>query len=281
MLPTPPASVQSLPVEAKSPNHVDYYSLHLNKAQFNLVLITCAVNMLNVLYDNVDVAAGNNKVRFFVVELLRRLKTLIQLLQVACWYLVKLIQRRDGDDLPADPRKLFLGCVILALKFNQDYNYSFKLWLKICGMGSTAASTAAGVESFDVAQLRALERTVLKLLGFNCYLNGRKYENWCNILLIFGYDFIHTHIVATGTIDWEPVEVVGEKLTKWKRFFSHSFNPMTLELVKVDFRSYYQQQMGSKVVLKTSPSLFTTSAKRCRDEIMNQPSSSKRRCVQH
>lgn len=276
MLPTPPASVESLPLEAKSPNHAEYYSLHLNKSQFNLVLITCAVNLLQVLYDDSKVDGGHSKVRFFVVELLRRLKTLIQLLQVACWYLVKLVQRRDGDDLPADPRKLFLGCIILALKFNQDYNYSFKLWLKICGMGASSTDS----ESFDVAQLRALERQVLKLLGFNCYLNGRKYENWCNILLIFGYDFIHTHNVATGTIDWEPVVIVGEKLKKWRRFFTHSFNPQTLELVKVDFRSYYQQQMGSKVVLKGSPSLFTSSTKRCRDEIVTLLTA-KRRCVQH
>ncbi|KAK6456016.1 uncharacterized protein RJT20DRAFT_95858 [Scheffersomyces xylosifermentans] len=259
---TPPPTSTSSPIskkEVQSPNHFKYYTNHLNKTQFNLILINCSINLVKILYkDSVDV----KDMRFFVIEILRRSKTSIQSLQLACYYLFKLI--KDGKNVANDPllkdyKKLFLGLIILASKFNQDSNYAFKSWLKICGIKDDD-------QKVNLKTLREVETKCLGLLNYDLYLNGLPYENWCNILIIFGYDFISYQVVndqdGENEIHWESNDVsIANKLSKWNTFF-RSLNVNNLNVVKINFNSYYANQMDKKIFVNgkdtqgSIPSLF-------------------------
>lgn len=226
----------STPSEHYSPNNLKYYNDHLNKSQFNLILINCSLNLLKLIYPDHDFDAS--KARFFIIEILRRSKTSIQTLQICCYYMFKIIS--TGKEVPACPRKLFLGLVILASKFNQDHNYSFKSWLKICGCKTEDDSI------LNLQALREVEMQCLKLLDYNLYINGSKYENWCNVLLIFGYDFISLHQVNLGVMTWcSDNESVG-KLERWLKFMTR-LDDNLLKVVKVNFKQYYSNQIGTKV----------------------------------
>lgn len=226
-----------------SPNNFKYYNDHLNKTQFNMILINSSINLLKLLYPDLDEKKLN--LRFFMIELLRRSKTTIQSLQIACYYLVKIY--RENDTRPAMcPKKLFLGMIIIASKFNQDANYSFRTWLKICGCGGNSAG-----QDFDVQTLRKIERDCLQLLEYRCYINNMTYENWCNMLLIFGYDFIKLHKVFDSEIVWDSDgKSVQSKLFKWSKFLS-KFNIGVLDSTKIRFSDYYISQVGHKVLFYT------------------------------
>lgn len=263
-LPTPENSPLVLP------NNFKYYNCHLNKSQFNNILIHCVVNLLKITYgENIgDVA----KLKFFIVEILKRSKTSIQVLQLTCWYIMRLLHS-NSEDLPSDPRKLFLGMVIIASKFNQDYNYSFKSWLKICGIGES--------HTFNLSSLKALEITCLGLLNYELCLNNLKYENWCNILVIFGYDFLKLHLVTSDSsqlIWYSENDDIEPKLLKWKKFFKFNLNMTCLSSVKIQFNNYYIHQLGKKIIFKSSmtstPSLFSN--KRCADEVAETEYDSKK-----
>ncbi|CAN3352894.1 hypothetical protein DICA1_A09406 [Diutina catenulata] len=264
MLMTPPSSAESSPL-MPLPNTARYYSASLHKSQFNLILINCGAHLLKILY-GAESSVPETKLRYFMVEVLRRSKTSIQTLQAACWYLLKAIKSgKISDELKAnpglaDPRKLFLAFVILASKFNQDYNYSFKSWLRICGVSPD--------NSFDVQKLRHLEQTALRLVDYQLCLNGAKYENWCNVLLIFGYDFIKSGSTS-GPLVWEDDATVVTKLDKWSKFFQ-GFNLDTLSHTRIDFATFYARKMGH------SKSLFAEPAKRCRDDSGMEPAT--KRC---
>lgn len=255
------------PLNAKEtvlPNNFKYYSHHLNKGQFNLILINCSINLVKVLYPEMD--ESKIKLRFFMVEILRRSKTSIQSLQITCFYLLKLIQRGKGDLLSC-PKKLFLGLLIIASKFNQDANYSFKTWLKICGCNNGTDANAKSDLNLQI--LRNLEVTCLGLLDYECYINNSKYENWCNILLIFGYDFIKFHKIYNNEIVWEAdLEVIAHKLVKWKKFLIN-LDISKLNVIKSSFSDYYISQYGKKVLLYDDaniPSLFDTRKRKFMDD---------------
>lgn len=243
------------PLAGFSPNHFKYYNANLDKHQFNQILVNATLNLVKVLYPTSKV-----NVRFFVVEILKRSKTSSQTLQVCCYYLYKLIKRIQlGEDcaLPPCPKKLLLGCLILASKFNQDHNYSLKSWLKICGCKEDGAV-------FNLQTLRTLEVQCLQLLNYELCLNGKKYENWCNILVIFAYDFIKFHQIsnASSTIVWDDDAVsINVKLIKWCKFLTH-MNDSLLKLVTISFGLYYNSQIGKKVQVEK---------KRWLDEDLPQP----------
>ncbi|EMG47916.1 G1/s-specific cyclin, putative [Candida maltosa Xu316] len=185
------SSSTSSPKITLSPNHHNYYTNHLNKAQFNSILINCSINLLKIIYKK---NLGDEKsIKMFIIEILRRSKTSIQTLQLACFYLFKIItktganeeKQEDNSSYYLDPKKLFLGLIIIASKFNQDYNYSFKSWCKICGLK----------EESNVKSLQKIEFEILQKLNYELSLINEKYENWCNLLLIFGYDFIKYQII--------------------------------------------------------------------------------------
>lgn len=229
----------STPSEHHSPNNLKYYNDHLNKSQFNLILINCALNLLKLIYPEHDF--DESKARFFIIEILRRSKTSIQTLQICCYYMFKIISTGREGQVPSCPKKLFLGMVILSSKFNQDHNYSFKSWLKICGCKDSNNS------SLNLQKLRNVEMQCLNLLDYNLYINNSKYENWCNVLLIFGYDFISVHQVNLGVLKWCSELETLSKLNRWLKFMTR-LDDDQLKDVKVNFKQYYSNQIGTKVV---------------------------------
>lgn len=258
---TPPPTNSSSPLNKETllPNNFKYYTKHLNKNQFNTILINCSINLMKILYhDEAEfrLPMDEKELKFFVVEILRRSKTSIQTLQLTCYYLVSLIKSTDSiskDPMLKNPKKLFLGLLILASKFNQDYNYSFKSWLKICGVAEQGASNADG---FNVQVLRQIEIKCLAALNYDTYLNGLNYENWCNILVIFGYDFIKFQLInnSTNNIYWELNDVkLQNKMQKWYRFFHDNLKVHNLKMIKVNFNNYYLNQVGKKILIQKKP----------------------------
>lgn len=244
------------------PNNYKYYNDHLNKSQFNLILINSSINLLKILYPNCDIDKLNLK--FFIIEILRRSKTSIQSLQICGYYIFKIIQNQaqenfKQEDLPDCPKKLFLGLVILASKFNQDHNYSFKSWLKICGCKNESDD-----KDLNLQNLRKIEINCLNLLNYQLYLNGLKYENWCNILIIFGYDFIKFHKINNelnvNELNWESDDLkINLKLIKWFKFLIN-MNEANLKSVRINFVDYYNNQLGKKVLVNYQD---LSSSKRC------------------
>lgn len=225
------------------PNNFKYYNSHINKNQFNSILVNSSINLLKIVYPNLDF--DKLKLKFFIVEILRRSKTSIQSLQICCYYIFKIIQTNDCQDnknLPNCPKKLFLGLIILASKFNQDHNYSFKSWLKICGCKNE-------VSYLNLKNLKAVEVQCLNILNYDLYINGLKYENWCNILIIFGYDFISLHklSLSSNEITWEHDAFKNNfNLLKWSKFLIN-LNEKNLNFVKIEFNDYYINQIGKKI----------------------------------
>lgn len=247
----------STPLEHHSPNQLKYYNDHLNKSQFNLILINCSLNLLKVIYSGKPIEEA--KLRFFIIEVLRRSKSSIQTLQIACYYMFRVINKEQKSPLPSCPKKLFLGLIILASKFNQDHNYSFKSWLRICGCKTEDDS------NLNLQKLRRTEVECLQLLDYNLFINSSKYENWCNVLLIFGYDFILLHEVQNGVMTWSDVKESTEKLDRWSKFLVR-LDDKQLKEVTVNFKEYYANQIGSKVVLSAPQKVNLLFNKRCHGE---------------
>ncbi|WPK27160.1 hypothetical protein PUMCH_004535 [Australozyma saopauloensis] len=237
-----PKSAVSSPEEHYSPKDLKYYNGHLNKAQFNLILINCSLNLLKLIYKDFDAA----KLRYFIVEVLRRSKTTTQSLQICCYYFYRIL-RGEQKNIPSCPKKLFLGMIILSSKFNQDHNYSFKTWLKICGCKEDDDTC-----TINLKKLKQVEIQCLELLDYNLYINTSKYENWCNVLLIFGYDFISLHQVSLGVMTWCNDQESTLKLDRWNKFLLRMDDKQLCE-ARVDFKHYYANLIGNKVVT-TAPS---------------------------
>ncbi|KAI3404135.2 PCL5 [Candida oxycetoniae] len=268
-------SSPSSPLSLASPNQHKYYNANLSKAQFNSILVTCAANLLKILYTK-DTTTTTTKVKqvetkAFIIEVLRRSRTSIQSLQLTCFYIYKLICSSCVIKLSA--HKLFLGLIIIASKFNQDYNYSLKSWCKICGVD--------GEERKNVQQLREIEISLLKSLNYELVLQSEKYDNWCNILLIFGYDFIKRQLIWDSTnseIVWDlEVSSNTSKITKWFKFFK-DLNIDNLNLLKISFESYFKSQMNQKVFV-VEHRLSLGNRKRCMQNdatlIFEQPEAKK------
>lgn len=272
-VPTPPSSeVSHRQTPSLSPINVKYYNDYLTKPQFNDLLVNCSINLLRMLYPTLDFK--KIKLRFFVVEILRRSKTSVQSLQLTCFYLLKILKKSEKV-LPQCPKKLFLGLLIIASKFNQDLNYLFKTWLKICGCNGQSSD-------LNLQVLKKVEVQCLQLLDYKCYINGLQYENWCNILAIFGYDFVKYHKCFSQELIWEAQpEIVEARTQKWKSFLS-KLNVDALFAAEVHFNDYYLNQIGKKVLLANEkvPTLFlqTGSKRQCGDAV---EVSSKRYKVSH
>lgn len=256
------------PAEHYLPNNLKYYNEHLNESQFNSILINCALRLLKLSYPDEE-DFEEHKLRFFIVELLRRSKTTTQSLQICCYYLFKIINK-SHDQVKLCPKKLFLGMLILASKFNQDHNYSFKTWLKICGCKQDDESS-----SLNLKKLKVAETHCLLLLNYELYINSIKYENWCNVLLIFGYEFISLHQVNLGVLTWCTKNQNAQKLCRWKRFLERMDDKL-LQDTKVQFKQYYANQIGTKVVTTPLPEVSLLFGKR---SLGADTSSNKRVCI--
>lgn len=226
------------------PNDHKYYQNNLDKNQFNLVLINSCINLIKLLYlKHDDVQINQSNLRYFIIEVLKRSKASIQNLQVLGFYLLKLIKNHDSN-LTKDYKKLFLGLLILASKFNQDCNYSFKTWLKIVGLKN---------DQENISNLKSLEINILSQLDYNCYINSSFYENWCNVLLIFGYDFIKLQEIyhSKSVLIWESdKDIIFNKLTKWNNFFKN-VNLSSFDSINIKFHLYYLNQFNQKVVVSS------------------------------
>jgi hypothetical protein len=245
---TPPTSSVPSPLATLSPNHHNYYTNHLNKAQFNSILINCSVNLLKILYTKKQQQPFDEKpLRVFILEILRRSKTSIQTLQLTSFYLYKLIVSKK-ESINLEPKKLFLGLIIVASKFNQDYNYSFRSWCKICGLH----------ENY-VANLRKIEFEILTKLDYELSLMNKKYENWCNLLLIFGYDFIKYQLINDDKNDIIWDDMILEKIASWHLFFGH-LNLDSLNAINVNFTDYFKNQLNKKVFIVDNESILKSSA---------------------
>lgn len=246
-----PKSTVSTPAEHYSPKDLKYYNEHLNKAQFNLILINCSLNLLKLIYKDFDQA----KLRYFIVEVLRRSKTTTQSLQICCYYFYRILNG-DQQNIPSCPKKLFLGMIILSSKFNQDHNYSFKTWLKICGCKEND-----DLCHLNLKKLKQVEIQCLELLDYNLYINTSKYENWCNVLLIFGYDFISMHQVALGVLTWCNDQESSGKLERWLKFLLR-MDDKQLSEARVNFKHYYANLIGNKVVTNVPSKIDSLFGKR-------------------
>lgn len=237
---TPPSSEFSSLSSSSTclPDNCHYYSKFLNKSCFNSLLTKCAVNLVRILYRKHDIPL----LQSFIVEILRRSKTSILLLQLTCYYLARLISLEQPIAIK-DEKKLFVGLLIIASKFNQDYNFSFKAWLKICGTNNNVTS---------IQGLRTVERECLKMLDYSIYLNGKQYENWCNALAVFGYDFVASHTVVNGQplLTWESYnpDICSKRFDKWSLFFEQ-YRSQSLGNSLINFESYFRLQVDSKVAI--------------------------------
>lgn len=252
---TPPTITSDLPTSTLSPNHHNYYTHYLNKAQFNSILVNCSINLLKILYKNQKF--DEKSIKLFIIEILRRSKTSIQSLQLSCFYIYKLIVAKQK--ITFDAKKLFLGLIIISSKFNQDYNYSFKSWCKICGLN----------ENSNVKQLVHIESTILQWLNYDLCLIGSKYENWCNLLLIFGYDFIQYQLIFDNRTEIVWNQEIKDKINSWQSFFNQ-LNLDNLNIINVNFNNYFNNQLNKKVFVvkdeqptllskkRSSTSLFDT-----------------------
>lgn len=252
---TPPTITSDLPTSTLSPNHHNYYTHYLNKAQFNSILVNCSINLLKILYKNQKF--DEKSIKLFIIEILRRSKTSIQSLQLSCFYIYKLIVAKQK--ITFDAKKLFLGLIIISSKFNQDYNYSFKSWCKICGLN----------ENSNVKQLVHIESTILQWLNYDLCLIGSKYENWCNLLLIFGYDFIQYQLIFDNRTEIFWNQEIKDKINSWQSFFNQ-LNLDNLNIINVNFNNYFNNQLNKKVFVvkdeqptllskkRSSTSLFDT-----------------------
>lgn len=252
---TPPTITSDLPTSTLSPNHHNYYTHYLNKAQFNSILVNCSINLLKILYKNQKF--DEKSIKLFIIEILRRSKTSIQSLQLSCFYIYKLIVAKQK--ITFDAKKLFLGLIIISSKFNQDYNYSFKSWCKICGLN----------ENSNVKQLVHIESTILQWLNYDLCLIGSKYENWCNLLLIFGYDFIQYQLIFDNRTEIVWNQEIKDKINSWQSFFNQ-LNFDNLNIINVNFNNYFNNQLNKKVFVvkdeqptllskkRSSTSLFDT-----------------------
>ena len=252
---TPPTITSDLPTSTLSPNHHNYYTHYLNKAQFNSILVNCSINLLKILYKNQKF--DEKSIKLFIIEILRRSKTSIQSLQLSCFYIYKLIVAKQK--ITFDAKKLFLGLIIISSKFNQDYNYSFKSWCKICGLN----------ENSNVKQLVHIESTILQWLNYDLCLIGSKYENWCNLLLIFGYDFIQYQLIFDNRTEIFWNQEIKDKINSWQSFFNQ-LNFDNLNIINVNFNNYFNNQLNKKVFVvkdeqptllskkRSSTSLFDT-----------------------
>ena len=196
-------------------------------------------------------------IKLFIIEILRRSKTSIQSLQLSCFYIYKLIVAKQK--ITFDAKKLFLGLIIISSKFNQDYNYSFKSWCKICGLN----------ENSNVKQLVHIESTILQWLNYDLCLIGSKYENWCNLLLIFGYDFIQYQLIFDNRTEIVWNQEIKDKINSWQSFFNQ-LNLDNLNIINVNFNNYFNNQLNKKVFVvkdeqptllskkRSSTSLFDT-----------------------
>ena len=250
---TPPTITSDLPTSTLSPNHHNYYTHYLNKAQFNSILVNCSINLLKILYKNQKF--DEKSIKLFIIEILRRSKTSIQSLQLSCFYIYKLIVAKQK--ITFDAKKLFLGLIIISSKFNQDYNYSFKSWCKICGLN----------ENSNVKQLVHIESTILQWLNYDLCLIGSKYENWCNLVL--GYDFIQYQLIFDNRTEIFWNQEIKDKINSWQSFFNQ-LNLDNLNIINVNFNNYFNNQLNKKVFVvkdeqptllskkRSSTSLFDT-----------------------
>lgn len=250
--------------DALSPTSFKYYNEHLNKNQFNLILTNTAISLIKVLYPTFS---NESELRFFIIEVLRRSRTSIQSLQLACFYLVKLIQGgHESAILPLllsrSPKFLFLGLIILASKFNQDYNFSFKSWLKICGVSDSD-------KGFTVQTLRTIERDCLQLLDYNCFIDQQVYENWCNFLAILGYDLVvKQHDLYANNLQFSDMQstTFGVKLNLWKSYLTKNLQLKNLKYTQIKFTDYYNSIINTKVVSVGEVASLFKNNKRAIDE---------------
>lgn len=261
-----PKSSKSSPQQSYLPNQFSYYSEFLNKSQFNLILINSSIKLLEILYSknsNPSICKYDEQnLKFFIVEILRRSKTSTQSLQLACFYVAKLINSGKLDQIKFGPKKLFLTLIILGSKFNQDHNYSFKSWLKICGVESSNTTS-----NLSLKELKSLEMETLGLLNYELYLNNLNYENWCNILMIFSYDFIKIQKIipaqSGSQLEFESnTDNISQKLLHWGKVYQ-GLNFKLLNSLDIQFKSYFTAQLGNKIIIQKEvqvPSLF---GKRC------------------
>lgn len=223
------------------PNDYKYYQNNFDKYQFNLTLINSSIFLIKLLYKDHDVVINSSNLRFFIIEILKRSKTSISNLQICCFYLLKLIKSHN-DDIIKDPKKLFLGLIILSSKFSQDCTYSFKTWIKLLNM-----------KPEELKDLKALEFNLLSQLDYNLYINENQYENWCNILLIFGYDFIKVQKIINlkSEIQWENKDTeINSKLSKWYSFFKNlKVSNLNDSHIKIKFTNYYLNQLNKKIFI--------------------------------
>ncbi|KAI5967804.1 PCL5 [Candida pseudojiufengensis] len=277
--------------QTNSPNHPDYYNANLNKAQFNSILVNCTSNLLKILYTNHSISTNSSfnekEIKLFIIEILKRSKTSIQSLQLTCFYIYKLINSFATTSEKQEPIKisvknLFLGLIIISSKFNQDYNYSFKSWCKICGLKIDSPTKLKE----NIRILKDIEFYLLKILNFELFLNGEKYENWCNILFIFGFDFIKFQKLQSNLQSLENTTVSKEikdgkdsiiewdldnfsnitKLNKWFKFFNN-LKIENLNLIKISFESFYNSKIGEKIFyVNDVTNNEVISKKRCIDD---------------
>ncbi|CAI5759805.1 unnamed protein product [Candida verbasci] len=234
---TPP---NSQPQPNLSPNNYNYYSPYLNKTQFNSILINCSLNLLKIVFN--DHAFNSNSIKLFIIEILKRSKTSIQTLQVLNYYIFKIIKKGINVDL--DVKKLFLGLLIIASKFNQDCNYSFRNWCLICGLK----------EDGNKKKLTEIEFKCLNYLDYECYINGKKYDEWCKFLIIFGYDFIKSQKIIKNNEEITNVEIdwdtdITDKLSKWESFFK-VFTFDHFEFLDINFETYFNAQLDKKIFIQ-------------------------------
>ncbi|KAI5956281.1 PCL5 [Candida jiufengensis] len=253
----------------KQPTSPDYYQANLNKPQFNSILVYCTSNLLKILYTNHSTIPFDEKqIKIFIIEVLKRSKTSIQSLQLTCFYIYKLINSfansQEEKSVKISVKNLFLGLIIISSKFNQDYNYSFKSWCKICGLN---IETPIKLQE-NIKNLKQIEIYLIDLLKFELYLNGDKYENWCNILFIFGFDFIKYQKCFNSEviIEWD-LDIISnnEKLNKWFNFFQN-LKIDNLNLIKISFESFYKSKIGDKILYFNESNV---NRKRCFDDNYN------------
>ncbi|AET38723.1 Pcl5p Ecym_3226 [Eremothecium cymbalariae DBVPG len=162
-------------------------SLHkIGRLQKNssMVLILQISKLLAALTFNFSTEKINNSKRFiatFLIEIFRRSKCSRNIMLLATYYFHKLYQsvlniepQSSIPEFARSSKRMFLCCLIIAHKFNQDITFSMKTWSHITGLPSKDISI--------------MERWALGKLEYRLYTYTEELCTWTENVLLTDYE---------------------------------------------------------------------------------------------
>lgn len=162
---TPP--IESRKSESCTPNK----QLDVNSSAALLNNISALLSTLTKSYSSTKINNSVINIRPFLIEILKRSKCNKQTAIVAAYYFKKLYTGNKFDNFDNKipeffrcAKRIFLTCLIISHKFNNDNTFSMKSWSHITGLKQK--------------DLTVLERWCLSKLNFELFINVETFKKW-------------------------------------------------------------------------------------------------------